>query len=82
MREFSRRVEQLSQLVDAHFLNDPYYPRARSENRLFQVFKAAYLREAGKVGFVYVERAVQFIELLEVTQAERDVAAATSSLET
>ena len=38
MRPWSRKKEEINQLVESFFTNDPYYPRPRPQDPLYQKF--------------------------------------------
>ncbi|KZO98093.1 hypothetical protein CALVIDRAFT_562483 [Calocera viscosa TUFC12733] len=63
MRAFSKDIEDIQQLVKAHFQNDPYFPCARDSDPLFPSFKEGYLNACG--GFVEGGRAFIAAALLE-----------------
>ncbi|TFK61448.1 hypothetical protein BDN72DRAFT_849677 [Pluteus cervinus] len=71
MRKWGMTGETVQVLVDAHYLNDPYYPRARASDPLYQVFKHAYLSACSLVDAAR-EAADTFFDLIEREQARRD----------
>jgi hypothetical protein len=64
-KEFEHNSQGLKQLVDGFWWNDPYYPRPGSKNdeKLWSVFKNAYLETSGELG--EVSMAKDFIEAVE-----------------
>jgi len=69
VRPWDRRPESIDQLVSAFFANDPYYPRPRASDPLYNDFKAGYLGSCGRENQALV---VAFFDAIELTQAERD----------
>ena len=69
MRPWSRKKNEVHQLVEACFSNDPYYPRPRPEDPLYQKFclghQEAHLKET--------EEAAEFVKVfLRAIEAEQD----------
>lgn len=69
MRSWDRTVETVSILAQAFFDNDPYYPRPRPLEPLYEDFKAAYKEQ---VPADYQHLADAFLRAIEITQAKRD----------
>lgn len=74
MCSWSKTQEDVNQLVDSFFVNDPYYPRPRPQDSLYQAFCTGYMRahvnnsdEACKLGEA-------FLRSIEAEQAKRDSA--------
>lgn len=69
MRQWSKVTADIQKLVDAFYTNDPYYPRARPDEHLYNHFRLGYLA-------VYPEEAIEianaFLEAIEAEQATRD----------
>ena len=69
MRRWSKTGADIQELVDAFYINDPYYPRARPDERLYNHFRLGYLA-------VYPEEAIEignaFLQAIEAKQAIRD----------
>ena len=69
MRRWSKTGADIQELVDAFYINDPYYPRARPDERLYNHFSLGYLA-------VYPEEAIEtgnpFLQTIEAEQAMRD----------
>lgn len=72
MRNWNRTPEELQILVDAFFLNDPYYPRPRLFDAYYPIFKAAYLSGYPSK---YMALGEGFLTMIEEEQAGRDAAA-------
>lgn len=76
VRPWDKRLESIDQLVSAFFANDPYYPRPRTSDTLYNHFKSAYLDDCGGVSEAL---AIAFFGAIESTQAERDARRAQES---
>lgn len=74
MRPWSRKEDGVHQLVDAFFSNDPYYPRPRRGDPLYQKFCLGYLEATLKVSKEDAELAKAFLHAIEAEQATRDSA--------
>ena len=68
MRAFDRDEGDISELVDAFFVNDPYYPRPVPGDALYDGFKQGYMNACPPH---LRERAVLFLLAIEVRQAEK-----------
>jgi Zinc finger protein len=68
MRAWKRTSEEIPTLVEAFFINDPYYPRPDPNDSLYVQFKAGYLS-------VYPENAIDlgeaFLHAIEAEQCRR-----------
>ena len=71
VRTWDKRPESVDQLVSAFFANDPYYPRPRTSDALYNQFKTAYLISCGNEG-ADEDLAIAFFDAIESTQAQRD----------
>ncbi|KAK7692602.1 hypothetical protein QCA50_004234 [Cerrena zonata] len=69
MRRWDLTVVSIPTLVQAFFTNDPYYPRPRSQDPLYEQFKSGYMQEFPTD---HQHLADAFLEAIETTQAERD----------
>jgi len=69
MRVWNKTMEDVPGLIQAHFANDPYYPRARDADPLYPSFKKGYMSavpdESAKIG-------AAFLAGIEEEQAVRD----------
>ncbi|KAF8325491.1 hypothetical protein F5887DRAFT_1019271 [Amanita rubescens] len=65
MRAWSRKKEDVHQLVESFFTNDPYYPRPRPEDPLYQKFCAWLYGRA-------IQLAQDFLRTIEAEQGRRD----------
>lgn len=74
MRPWSRKENEINQLVEAFFVNDPYYPRPRPEDPLYQKFCLGYLGAYPKESQTATELAEVFLRAIEAEQAKRDFA--------
>lgn len=71
MRSWSKTLADVALLVEAHYQNDPYYPRARPNDILYQQFKEGYLSAYPE----YPESqtiAATFLTGIEMEQQRRD----------
>ncbi|EKM55040.1 uncharacterized protein PHACADRAFT_208569 [Phanerochaete carnosa HHB-10118-sp] len=62
-------VEVVEMLVSSFFANDPYYPRPRPSDTLYQAFRTGYIAQCA-LGQTSVPK--EFLEAIEVEQAKRD----------
>jgi hypothetical protein len=69
MNQFTTDDAGIIALADAFFINDPYYPRPRKNDVLYESFKAAYLRACSSNLASWAEK---FLDEIENRQAERD----------
>ena len=74
MRPWSRKKNDIHQLVEAFFSNDPYYPRPRPEDSLYQKFCLGYMEVHLKESKEAAELAEVFLHTIEAEQAKRDSA--------
>ena len=74
MRPWLRKKNEIHQLVEAFFSNDPYYPRPRPADRLYQKFCLGYLEAHLKESKEAAELAEVFLRAIEAEQAKRDSA--------
>ncbi|CDO74247.1 hypothetical protein BN946_scf184536.g2 [Trametes cinnabarina] len=69
VRKWSKVVDDVGDIVQPFFANDPYYPRPRPGDDLYEAFKSAYLAQYGSqtkpVGLA-------FLQAIEREQASRD----------
>ncbi|RPD62716.1 hypothetical protein L226DRAFT_324399 [Lentinus tigrinus ALCF2SS1-7] len=69
VRKWSKCVEDVVDLVQPFFVNDPYYPRPRPNDPLYQAFRSGYLEQYGthtrSIG-------IAFLDAIEREQASRD----------
>jgi hypothetical protein len=72
MRPWSRKTDDIHQLVDSFFSNDPYYPRPRSNSPLYQKFCQGYMDVYPKESQEVTELARLFLSAIEAEQAKRD----------
>jgi hypothetical protein len=72
MRVWSREKDHIHQLIEAFFTNDPYYPRPRPNDQLYQMFCTGYMEAYPKEVKEAVELAAAFLRGIEVEQAKRD----------
>lgn len=71
MRPWSKRKDDVYQLFEAFFSNDPYYPRPRPEDPLYQKFCSGYM-EAHLQDHEAAELAKVFLRAIEAEQTKRD----------
>ena len=72
MRPWSRKKNEVHQLVEAFFSNDPYYPRPRPADPLYQKFCLGYQEAHPKGSEEAAEIAEVFLRALETEQSKRD----------
>ncbi|KAF8223692.1 hypothetical protein L208DRAFT_1445244 [Tricholoma matsutake] len=72
MRVWSRDQDKIHQLIEAFFTNDPYYPRPRLNDQLYQMFCIGYMEAYPKEVKEAVELAAAFLRGIEAEQAKRD----------
>ncbi|KAF8813473.1 hypothetical protein BYT27DRAFT_7230986, partial [Phlegmacium glaucopus] len=72
MRIWSREKDKIHQLIEAFFTNDPYYPRPRPNDQLYQMFCIGYIEAHPKDVKGAVELAEAFLHGIEAEQAKRD----------
>jgi len=71
MRTWSKTLADVTTLVEAHYNNDPYFPRARPNDPLYKEFKHGYMSAYP----LYPDsRAIAnaFLDAIEVEQTRRD----------
>ena len=68
MRLFERTPASIPQLVEAHTINDPYYPPARPSDPLYQSFRDGYLSQCNGQ---YGNCGLLFLNALETKERER-----------
>ena len=68
MRAFDRDMGDVLELVDAFFVNDPYYPRPVPGEALYEGFKRGYVNACPQT---LRERAILFLQAIEARQAEK-----------
>lgn len=69
--EWGKTKEGLSKLVSSFMVNDPYYPRPRTQDHNYQIFRDAYLA-ACPVDEDALDVARAFLVGIEKEQARRD----------
>ncbi|KIM47499.1 hypothetical protein M413DRAFT_6825 [Hebeloma cylindrosporum] len=74
LRPWSREKNEIHLLVEAFFINDPYYPRPRPEDARYQKFCLDYLEAYPKESKEATELAQSFLHAIETEQAKRDSA--------
>jgi len=72
MRVWSREKDQIQLPIEAFFTNDPYYPRPRPNDHLYQMFCTGYMEAYPKEVKEAVELAGAFLRGIEAEQANRD----------
>ncbi|KAF8513426.1 hypothetical protein BU17DRAFT_53305 [Hysterangium stoloniferum] len=72
LRSWLRKKEDIKQLVDAFFINDPYYPRPRAIDPIYQHFRTGYINAYPQQSKEAVDVAEAFLLALEAEQAQRD----------
>ncbi|KAF8329248.1 hypothetical protein F5887DRAFT_1005001 [Amanita rubescens] len=72
MRAWSRKKEDVHQLVESFFTNDPYYPRPRPEDPLYQKFCVGYMDAYPKNSDEAIQLAQDFLRTIEAEQGRRD----------
>jgi hypothetical protein len=72
MRAWSRKKDDVHQLVESFFTNDPYYPRPRPEDPLYQKFCLGYMDAYPKYSDEAVQLAQDFLCTIEAEQGRRD----------
>ncbi|KAI0071981.1 hypothetical protein K474DRAFT_1668355 [Panus rudis PR-1116 ss-1] len=66
MRAFDKQSGDISQLVDAFFANDPYYPRPVPNDPLYDIFRQAYMHCCPSQ---HAARGVHFLQEIEARYA-------------
>jgi len=80
MRTWSKTTFNIEVLVEAHYNNNPYFPRARPSDPLYISFKKGYMSaHADHPDSEAVAQA--FLDAIEVEQAEWDDASSTGRLD-
>lgn len=74
-REWGKNMKGVSELVTAFMSNDPYYPRPRPQDPLYQTFRTAYL-DACLAKQDLRDVALTFLAAIEHEQAKRDAPSA------
>ena len=72
MRFWSRKKDEVHQLAKPFFSNDPYYPRPRFADPLYQKFHLGYLKVRPKRSYEAAELAEAFLRTIETEQTKRD----------
>jgi hypothetical protein len=72
VRVWTREKDKIHQLIQAFFTNDPYYPRPRPNDQLYQMFRIGYMEAHPKEVKDAVELAAAFLHGIEAEQAKRD----------
>lgn len=68
MRPIDRTPASIPQLVNAHRINDPYYPTAQRSEPLYEAFKEGYLSQCKSP---YRDCGALFLKALERNQREK-----------
>ncbi|KDR65770.1 hypothetical protein GALMADRAFT_162381 [Galerina marginata CBS 339.88] len=73
MRRWSKTVVDVHLLVEAFFVNDPYYPRPRPEDQLYQNFCVGYMAQypQDSTSDAQIRLAEVFLREIEAEQARR-----------
>nr|GAT52549.1 predicted protein [Mycena chlorophos] len=75
-RKFDREADDIDELVQAHFFNDPYFPLARAADPLFAAFQLGYRAVLENCPRNIQARGEQFLAKLMEKQAEKDASQA------
>jgi hypothetical protein len=70
MRRFDAKTTSIQLLVDSFFVNDPYYPRPKPEDSLYQTFRKAYLQACP---VQHRARAWEFLDTIEAQQVVNNI---------
>ena len=76
MRAFDRDADDVAELVDAFFVNDPYYPRPVPGNALYESFKRGY---ASACPSEHREGAALFLQAIEAQYVAKHPTAETGN---
>ena len=68
MRSFDKHHGDVSELADAFFSNDPYYPRPTQNDPMYGIFKDTYIDSCPSE---LRARATRFLQIIEARQAAR-----------
>ncbi|KAF8513438.1 hypothetical protein BU17DRAFT_28489, partial [Hysterangium stoloniferum] len=71
LHSWLREKEDIKQLVDAFFINDPYYPRPRAIDPIYRHFRTGYINAYPQQSKEAVDIAEAFLLALEAEQAQR-----------
>ncbi|KIY52170.1 hypothetical protein FISHEDRAFT_35658 [Fistulina hepatica ATCC 64428] len=74
VREWNKTEDDIATLVSAFFSNDPYYPRPRPNDSLYQSFKKGYQEAFVQISSSGMPFADLFLQAIEQEQARRDAA--------
>ena len=72
MRLWSRKKDEVHQLAKPFFSNNPYYPRPRFADPLYQKFYLGYVEERPKGSKEAAELGEAFLRTIEAEQTKRD----------
>jgi len=72
MRAWKRNKDEIQKLVDSFFINDPYYPRPRGNDPLYQQFRTGYKAAHPSKSNDATEIAEEFLRAIEAEQVKRD----------
>jgi len=75
MCAWKKNKDEIQQLVDSFFINDPYYPRPLANDRLYQQFRAGYKAahpSESNDAMVIAEEFLSAIEAEQVKLVKRD----------
>jgi hypothetical protein len=70
--DFDQTDEGIGKLVDSFFANDPYFPRARTNDPLYRHFANGYRKECEAVSVLAMHFGDTFLRKLEEEQVRRD----------
>jgi hypothetical protein len=79
MRTWRRTRNEIPQLVDAFFINDPYYPRPNPADPLYHEFSNGYFSAVPKEFKDAKEVGEAFLRAIEKEQATRTCSSASIS---
>jgi hypothetical protein len=77
MRLWGRIKEDIPTLVDAFFVNDPYYPRPDPEDPLYKRFRTGYMSAYPQAPKDAVDLGEAFLSAIEAEQRRRHPSSAT-----
>ena len=72
MRMWKRNPNEIQQLVDAFYVNDPYYPRPNSNDPLYKEFSNGYLSIHPEESKDAIDVAQAFLRAIENEQCRRN----------
>ena len=71
MRTWKRNPNEIKQLVDAFYTNDPYYPRPNPNDLLYKEFSNGYLSAHPKESRDAIDVGEAFLRAIENEQRRR-----------